>query len=435
MADGVRLIVVGGGGREHALAWKLAQSPHVEKVYVLPGNPGMTWPWDSSQAAQKIACVPVAADDIPGIISFAKNEGVGLIVPGPELPLVRGIADAGREADIPVFGPDERAAMATEGSKCEAKEFMARHNIPTARFRNFKPGEEADLEACLRAHPLPVVVKDDELAGGKGVTIANGDDAARNAALGLLKRGHRLVVEDYLPGEELTFTCIVAGEEFLPLAIARDRKIFKGKMTGGMAALCHDGLADEALFAKIVDRIVKPTVQGLAREGIHYLGFLYFGLMVVDGEPYLLEYNCRLGDPEAQAILIRFWNDLYCVIRAALAGHLASVALVWDPNAALVLVMAAAGYPGDPRKGDCIQGLQRAECYRDAKIFYAGVAEENGKLLTVGGRVLGLTATAVTPGLAETLAYRAVRKIRWPGHQYLSRLGYIPAAVGVQPRR
>lgn len=415
------VLVIGGGGREHALAWKVAHSPRAQRVFVAPGNVGMVAPFDRSRAASKIERVPIAATAIDELIAFAKERGVGLIIPGPEAPLVGGIADEAERAGIRAFGPRASAAMATEGSKCDAKEFMDQYGIPTAPFWCFKPDEASEeaAAACVRARALPVVIKDDGLAGGKGVTVARTYYEAVRAVRVLISRRRRLVVEDFLDGVELTFTCAVFGDSYLPLAVSQDNKLLRGRMTGGMAAVSSDAIIAPRLHQKIVDQVVEPTVRGLTQSGIRYVGFLYFGLMIVAGEPYVLEFNCRIGDSEAQVILIRFWADLVEMIRAGLSGELCAFRPVWNPQAACCLVLAASGYPGHPDTGDPILGLPEAEAVGDVKVFHASTDLRGDVLVTAGGRVLSVTALG--PDVAGAIAhtFRASAKIRWNGMQFL----------------
>ncbi|MBI4132243.1 MAG: phosphoribosylamine--glycine ligase [Candidatus Sungbacteria bacterium] len=425
--DRTNVVVLGRGGREHALAWKLAQSPYVRRVCVLPGNGGMTalvGPRRVEAVEQKICPVAIEAMDSARISAFALEYNAKLVVPGPDLPLVSGIADDLAMAGVPVFGPSRRAARLTEGSKCAAKDFMTRHDIPTAPYRHFGPGDEAELDGFLKGHPLPIVVKDDQLAQGKGVTIAKSREDARIAAIALFRRTHRALIERFIRGFELSFTCLVAGECYIPLALAQDHKWMGDRVTGGMGVVSSDGLADSALYRRTIESIVKPTVRGLQKEGAPFVGFLYIGLIVADGFPYVCEYNCRFGDPEAQAVLLRLWSDLYPALRAALAGRLDEVKLDWNPRPAVTLVLASAGYPGEPQTGDAISGLEQAIRMPGVRLFSAGIEHGRyGQLCTAGGRVLNVNAIGNTVAEARARAYDAAHLIHWPGMQMVRTIG------------
>lgn len=418
------VVVLGSGGREHALAWQLAKSPLVGRVFVLPGNDGMTALAGPSRLERKIEPVLIEALDASGIIDFCKHQDVKLVVPGPDRVLVSGVAEEIAKAGIPVFGPSARAAMLTEGSKCDAKKFMRHHGIPTAPFRCFKPGEEIEAEIFIRDHPLPAVVKDDELAEGKGVTIAQTHEHALFAAKQLLAKNHRAVVEKFLRGRELSFTCIVVGNQYLPLALARDHKTLGGKMTGGMGAVSSDDLITDDIYRKILVTIVEPTVQNLVGEDASFTGFLYFGLMIVGEVVYVLEINCRFGDPEAQAILPRLWSDFYAALKAALAGKIGEVELQWDPDPAVCVVLAAPGYPDEVEVGGRIRGLKAAVRMPGVRLFSAAIAENAaGELITAKGRVLNVVGRGATVAEARERAYTAAGKIRWPGRQMVETIG------------
>ncbi|MDP3727469.1 MAG: phosphoribosylamine--glycine ligase [bacterium] len=421
--DRTNVAVLGSGGREHAMAWKLAQSPLVGTVYVLPGNLGMTALEGPSRIGRKIRPMPIPALYAPSIVDFCQRWGVSLVVPGPDRALVSGTAEDIAKAGIPVFGPSARAAMLTEGSKCDAKNFMERRKIPTAPFRCFEPGDELEARVFISDHPLPVVVKDNGLADGKGVAIALTHELALHAATDLLANSHRIVVEEYLPGTELSFTCLVVGNDFLPLALSRDHKTLGGKMTGGMGAVSSDDLITADVYQQIINTIVKPTVAGLVEEDASFTGFLYLGLMIVDGVAYVLEYNCRLGDPEAQAILARLDSDFYITLREVLAGKLTALRLEWNPHPSVCIVLAADGYPGPPRTGDRIRGLNAA-ARSGVRLFSAGISEDAaGELITAAGRVLNVVAVKPTMGRARRAAYAAAAKIRWPGKQMVKTIG------------
>ena len=408
----MRVLVVGNGGREDALSRKLAESNLVTEVIVSPGR-------ERLQPLAKITTAPVSANDIAGLIRLAEERAVDLIIPGPEAPIVAGLADAARRARFDVFGPTARAARITEGSKCEAKKFMKRNNIPTAEpFRCFNPSESPS--SFIYSLSLPIVVKDDELASGKGVTIAKTREAALAAADNLSGRGHKYVIEPHLSGWEMTYTCLVAGTSFVPLATSQDNKLLDGKMTGGMVTVSPEPYMTPELEEKITDRIVRPTIRGLNTEGYYYRGFLYFGLMIVDGEPHLLEYNCRLGDPEAQVILPRLWEDLAHILQWGARGILPTNQLRWDPRAAACIVLASQGYPENPVMGAEITGVEEVEAEQDAFVFHAGTAVRDGKLVVAGGRVLGVTALNTTPRTALERALMLAMKIRFKGRQYLN---------------
>ena len=432
MQNGKRILVLGGGGREHAIVRAIAQSPLVSHVFAAPGNAGIALEPKCGTFSR------VAADDIDAVLALAWQQHIGFIIPGSETPLVAGIADAVAN-DGPlarwcrVFGPNARASMITEGSKCDAKAFMARHEIPTAPFECFSNMESA--RPFILGHNLPMVVKADGLAGGKGVRVCEtSDEAVAFAEIQLRKHG-RIVVEEFLAGEELTFTCMVVNGEVLPLAESQDRKMFNGKMTGGVGAYSPVPFADAALRERIMRQIVYPTVSGLKGEGVRYTGFLYFGLMIVNGEPFLLEYNCRLGDPEAQVILPRFRGNFLELITDALNGRLPSpkaIASLWDKRAAVSVVLMDRDYPNEPPDGYPsyqIQGLEIACKMPGIQIFHANTAIAKSRVTTNGGRVLGLTALGVTLEEAVKRVYAAAEKIQWPGMQYCPDIGRVSPAV------
>lgn len=419
----MRILVVGGGGREHALAWKLAAAPRVSEVLVAPGNAG-------TAAEPKCRNVAVAADDLAGLLQLARAERVDLTVVGPEGPLVEGIVDRFVEAGLPCFGP-RRAAARLEGSKQFAKQFLARHGIPSARYRGFT---RADFDpALIRAWQPPIVVKADGLAAGKGVVIAAdaGEaiatiEAMFSGAFGTA--GEVVVVEEFLAGEEVSFIVMVDGAHVLPLATAQDHKRLadgdQGPNTGGMGAYSPAPLVTPALHERILREVIHPTVRGLAAEGMPYTGFLYAGLMIApDGTPNVLEFNCRFGDPETQPILARLHSDLTLLVDAALAGRLDQVQAEWDPRAALGVVLAAAGYPGKVRSGDPISGLEQAAAL-PGKVFHAGTKSNGGQVVTAGGRVLCAVGLGADLAAAQREAYALVGAIRWPGMQYRSDIGW-----------
>jgi phosphoribosylamine--glycine ligase len=420
----MKVLVIGGGGREHALAWKAAQSPSVERVFVAPGNAG-------TAREPKLENIAVGAEDVPALVDFARENAVGLTIVGPEAPLVAGVVDAFTAAGLPCFGPTKAAAQ-LEGSKAFTKDFLARHHIPTAAYGNFTDMEEA--LAYVRAQGAPIVVKADGLAAGKGVILAQSVAEAEAAVRDMLagnafgEAGHRVVIEEFLHGEEASFICMVDGEHILPLATSQDHKAAHdgdtGPNTGGMGAYSPAPVVTEAVHARIMREVIEPTVRGMAAEGHPYTGFLYAGLMVSpDGAVKVLEYNCRFGDPETQPILMRLKSDLSALCLAALEGGLDQVQAEWDPRAALGVVMAAGGYPGAYGKGDVISGLDGADS-ETVKVFHAGTAERDGEVVTSGGRVLCVTALGETVSEAQARAYRAVDGIRWEGVYYRTDVGH-----------
>ena len=419
----MRVLVVGGGGREHALAWKLSRSKRVERVYVAPGNAG-------TAREPGVTNVPVAADDVPGLVALAQREGVGLTVVGPEAPLVLGVTDAFAAAGLRCLGPS-RAAAQLEGSKAFAKDFLARHGIPTAAYATFTT--LGDAVAYIRRCGAPVVVKADGLAAGKGVVVAESAEEAIAAAREMLEgqalgpAGHKVVVEVKLVGEEASFICLVGGGTALALATCQDHKAAgdgdTGPNTGGMGAYSPAPVVTPEVHARVMEEVIRPTVHGMAAEGAPYVGFLYAGLMISpQGDPKVLEFNCRLGDPETQPLLMRLRSDLVELCEAALDGRIERVQADWDPRPALGVVLAAAGYPGPVRQGDVIAGLEAES--EDARVFHAGTALRDGQVVTAGGRVLCVTALGATVGEAQRRAYARVAGIGWAGMQYRRDIGY-----------
>ncbi|MBC7162578.1 MAG: phosphoribosylamine--glycine ligase [Immundisolibacter sp.] len=420
----MKLLVIGSGGREHALAWKLAQSPRVTRVYVAPGNAGTA----TEPGVQNVA---IAAEDVTGLLAFAQREAIDLTVVGPEAPLVAGVVDAFAAAGRRCFGPS-RAAAQLEGSKAYAKEFLRRHAIPTAAYETFE-----DLAAALahvRARPLPMVIKADGLAAGKGVVIAHRRDEAEAAVRAMLgegafgSAGARLVVEDFLVGEEASFIVMVDGGHILPLATSQDHKARddgdRGPNTGGMGAYSPAPVVTPDIHARIMAQVIEPTVAALTADGTPYTGFLYAGLMIdVNGAPRVLEFNCRLGDPETQPIMLRLRSDLVDLIEAALDGRLDQVQADWDPRPALGVVLAAQGYPGEYATGTPIAALPVAEP-PDSKVFHAGTAVRDGQIVTAGGRVVCVTALGDSVAQAQRLAYGVVEQVAWPGALYRRDIGY-----------
>jgi phosphoribosylamine--glycine ligase len=420
----MNILIIGGGGREHALAWRAAQSPRVARIFVAPGNAG-------TARETKCANVAVAAEDIEALLAFAQRERVDLTIVGPEAPLVLGVVDRFRAAGLRCFGPT-RAAAQLEGSKAFTKDFLARHKIPTAAYGNFSDFDRA--EAYIRRVGAPVVVKADGLAAGKGVIIAQTVDEAIGAARDMLagnafgEAGHRVVVEEFLKGEEASFIVMVDGEHVLPLATSQDHKRVgdgdTGPNTGGMGAYSPAPVVTPEMHERVMREVIEPTVRGMQAEGNTYTGFLYAGLMIgPDGAPKVLEYNCRFGDPETQPVMMRLKSDFVELVDAALDARLDQVAADWDPRAALGVVMAAGGYPGSYAKGDAITGLPAREA-PDAKVFHAGTALRDGEVVTSGGRVLCVTALGESVAAAQRRAYEVVRGIHWKHAQYRSDIGY-----------
>ncbi|MEK7191221.1 MAG: phosphoribosylamine--glycine ligase, partial [Pseudomonadota bacterium] len=394
----MKILIIGGGGREHALAWKTAQSPKVEKVFVAPGNAG-------SAREKKCENVAVQAEDVGGLLTFAQGNKIDLTIVGPEIPLVLGVVDRFKAAGLRCFGPTKAAAQ-LEGSKAFAKDFLARHKIPTAAYGNFT--DVVAAESFIKKMGAPIVVKADGLAAGKGVIIAQTVDEASAAVRDMLagnafgEAGHRVVVEEFLEGEEASFIVMVDGDHILPLATSQDHKRVgdgdTGPNTGGMGAYSPAPVVTPALHARVMREVIEPTVRGMKAEGCPYTGFLYAGLMIGrDGVPKVLEYNCRFGDPETQPVMLRLQSDLVALIEAALDGRLDKAETKWDNRPALGVVMAAGGYPGSYKKGDVISGLPTADA-PDAKVFHAGTALKDGNIVTSGGRVLCVTALGATVG-------------------------------------
>jgi phosphoribosylamine--glycine ligase len=408
----MRILVIGSGGREHALAWAIAGSPLADKVYCAPGNAGI---------AEDAECVPLAATDTAGIVDFCHHNRIDFVVVGPEAPLVAGLVDALEAAGIAAFGPTA-AAAALEGSKAFMKDLCAREGIPTAAWRRFRDADAA--KAYIAAHGAPVVVKADGLAAGKGVVVAltlAEANAAVDAMLGLGRfgaAGAEIVVEDFLAGEEASFFALVDGATALPLAAAQDHKrAFDGDTgpnTGGMGACSPAPCVTPAVESTVMERIVLPTVRAMARDGRPFKGILYAGLMLTDTGPQLLEYNVRFGDPECQALLMRLRSDLLPALLASRDGVLKDVDLRWYDETALCVVMAANGYPDDPLRGTEIRGLAAAASDPDVKIFHAGTRREGERLIADGGRVLGVTSLGSDPAAARARAYEAIDRIDWP---------------------
>lgn len=420
----MQILIVGGGGREHALAWKSAQSSRVERVFVAPGNGG-------TATEPKVENLPIAADDIQALTRFATEHAIDLTIVGPEAPLVAGLVDAFEAAGLRCFGPRQAAAR-LEGSKAFTKDFLARHRIPTAAYDVFT--EPAPALAYLREVGAPIVIKADGLAAGKGVILAQDLATAEAAILDMLDAGRfghagsRVVIEEWLQGEEASFIVMVDGLHVLPFASSQDHKARddgdRGPNTGGMGAYSPAPIVTPAIHDRIMREVIEPTVAGLAAEGIPYRGFLYAGLMIApDGTPKVLEYNCRLGDPETQPLLMRLESDLVELCLAAVEGRLDRVEARWDPRPALGVVMAAGGYPDTYATGRPIAGLDTA-LPADVKVFHAGTQAVGSTILTNGGRVLCVTALGDSVSQAQTRTYQAVDRISWDDCQYRRDIGH-----------
>lgn len=436
----MRVLVIGSGGREHALAWKCAQTPQVEKVYVAPGNGG-------TAMESKVENIPIGAMDFDLLANFAKKKDVALTIVGPEAPLVDGVTDYFQQQGLVCFGPAANAAR-LEGSKSFSKDFMRRHGIPTAAYEVFTEVEPA--AAFVREHGAPIVVKADGLAAGKGVTVAQSEDEAIATIEDMLsgnrfgEAGHRVVVEEFLAGEEASFIVMSDGTNILPMATSQDHKARddgdKGPNTGGMGAYSPAPVVTDEVHKRIMDQVIRPTIAGMAADGHPYVGFLYAGLMIApDGAVSVVEFNCRFGDPEAQPIMMRLQSDLAGLCLSAVNGGLDSVAAQWDPRSCLGVVLAAGGYPGSYAKGKPISGLDRDPC-EGRKVFHAGTAREaptvpmgDPVVLTNGGRVLCATALGEDIAAAQKAAYELARSIHWDGVQFRNDIGY--RAVGRQQRR
>jgi phosphoribosylamine--glycine ligase len=417
----VKLLVIGAGGREHALAWKLAQSPRVQKVFVAPGNGG---------TAREPGLENVALSDFSRLIDFSRKEQIHLTVVGPEAPLAAGVVDEFREAGLRIFGPT-RAAARLESSKDYAKSFMVRHGIPTARHASFE--RTAEAKAYIEQQGAPIVVKADGLAAGKGVVVAQSvAEACATVDTMLLQRtlgdaGARVVIEECLEGEEASFIVIADGARALPLATSQDHKRLldgdRGPNTGGMGAYSPAPVVTPTVHARVMREVIDRAVQGMAKDGAPYAGFLYAGLMIDKaGKVKALEFNCRLGDPETQPILLRLKSDLLALLDAALDGTLAQSETQWDRRPALGVVLAAHGYPDAPRKGDAIEGLPRPA--DDCRVFHAGTRMKDGGIVTDGGRVLCVTALGDPLREARRRAYEALEPIRFDGMQYRKDIGH-----------
>ncbi|WP_275097680.1 phosphoribosylamine--glycine ligase [Sedimenticola hydrogenitrophicus] len=420
----MNILIIGGGGREHALAWKAAQSPLAEKIFLAPGNAG-------TALEPGMENVPIGVEEIDALVAFARDHRVGLTIVGPEVPLVLGVVDAFTAAGLNCFGPSQGAAQ-LEGSKAFTKDFLARHRIPTAAYGNFTDIDPA-LDYLHRVG-VPIVIKADGLAAGKGVIIAAEMSVAEATVRDMLagnsfgEAGHRVVIEEFLTGEEASFIVMVDGEHILPMASSQDHKARddgdQGPNTGGMGAYSPAPVVTTEMHERIMNEVIRPTVAGMAAEGLPYTGFLYAGVMInADGVPKVLEYNCRFGDPETQPIMLRMKSDLVAHCLAALEGRLDRERAEWDARAALGVVLAAGGYPDRYRKGDVISGLPTRPVAGE-KVFHAGTATQDGTVVTAGGRVLCATALGDSVAEAQARAYTLVRQISWDNVYYRSDIGY-----------
>lgn len=420
----MNVLVIGSGGREHALAFKAAQNPSVKTVFVAPGNAG-------TALEPKLENVAIGVEDIDALVVFAKENNVQLTIVGPEAPLVIGVVDRFREEGLAIFGPTQAAAQ-LEGSKSFTKDFLARHDIPTAAYQTFEEIEPA--LAYLKAQRAPIVVKADGLAAGKGVIVAMTEAEAEEAIRDMLagnafgEAGSRVVIEEFLEGEEASFIVMVDGKNVLPFATSQDHKRAydgdKGPNTGGMGAYSPAPVVTPDIHERIMAEVINPTVEGMAKEGHPYTGFLYAGLMITaDGTPKVIEYNCRFGDPETQPIMLRLQSDLVELIEAANREELDQTSIEFDPRAAVGVVLAASGYPGSYPKGDAISGLQ-VNYPEGEKVFHAGTKQDGEHVVTAGGRVLCATALGHTVTEAQKRAYSLVKDIHWDGVEYRTDIAY-----------
>lgn len=419
----MKILMIGGGGREHALAWKAAQNPNVETVFVAPGNAG-------TDIEDKLQNVAINADDVPELVKFAQDYAIDLTIVGPEAPLVIGVVDAFQDAGLKIFGPTQGAAQ-LEGSKAFTKDFLARHKIPTGAYQNFTEIEPAI--AYVREQGAPIVVKADGLAAGKGVIVAMTLEEAEDAIKDMLagnafgEAGSRVVIEEFLTGEEASFIVMVDGKNVVPMATSQDHKRAydkdEGPNTGGMGAYSPAPVVTNEIHKRIMDEVIYPTVEGMASEGHPYTGFLYAGLMIAeDGTPKVIEYNCRFGDPETQPIMMRMQSDMVELCLQAIEGDLEGKEAKFDPRPAVGVVLAAGGYPGSYNKGDVITGIPAATL--EAKTFHAGTKEVDGDIVTAGGRVLCATALGESVTDAQQKAYEAVNAIKWEGVQFRTDIAY-----------
>ncbi len=417
----MKVLVIGSGGREHALVWKLSQSPRVDKIFCAPGNAGIS---------EMAVCLDIKADDIGALVNFAKYEWIDLTVVGPEAPLTAGIVDAFVKEDRRIFGPGKMGAQ-LEGSKVFAKEFMLKYGIPTAEHKTFTSYLHA--EEYIRLKGAPVVIKADGLAAGKGVFVAANVEEAIEALKLIMKdrvfgsAGNKVIVEQCLKGEEASFMILTDRKTFIPLATSQDHKtVFdndKGPNTGGMGAYSPAPIITKSLETEIIKNIIKPVIKGLLKERINYRGIIYAGLMICDGKPYVLEFNCRFGDPEAQPVLMRLESDLFDALKAASEGKLQDVKLSWKNDASVCVVLTSKGYPSSYEKGKPIKGLDSLKNRDDLMVFHAGTSVNDEKIVTSGGRVLGVTALGKDIKTAKENAYNAIKKIHFEGIHFRKDIG------------
>jgi len=419
----MKILLIGSGGREHALAWKLAQSAKVEKVIVAPGNAG-------TALEDKVENIAIEADDIQGLLAFAKENQIGLTVVGPEVPLVLGVVDLFNDAGLKCFGPTKGAAQ-LEGSKAFSKDFFARHNIPTAAYGNFTEIDKA--VAYIKQQGAPIVIKADGLAAGKGVILAETEEEAIAAVEDMLAgnafgdAGHRVVVEEFLRGEEASIIVIADGKNYLPMATSQDHKARDngdtGPNTGGMGAYSPAPVVTPEISERIMRDVIEPTLKGMEAEGYPFTGFLYAGVMIDEqGDSKVLEYNVRFGDPETQPVMMRFQSDLIELIESALDGTLDKASIDWDQRSSMGVVMAAGGYPGSYDKGDVISEIPSETA--DSKVFHAGTASKDGSVVTSGGRVLCVVGLGDKVSDAQAMAYNIVKKIEWNNVYYRDDIGH-----------
>ena len=417
----MKVLVIGGGGREHAIVWKLSQSSKVDRIFCAPGNTGI---------AEIAECLDIKADDIDSLLNFAKYEGIDLTVVGPEVPLTAGIVDTFVKAERRIFGPDKSGAR-LEGSKVFAKDFMRKYGLPTAEYNTFTSYRHA--EEYIRLKGAPLVIKADGLAAGKGVFVCETSDEAIDSLRLIMKEksfgdaGSKVVVEQCLKGEEASFMILTDSKTIVPLATSQDHKtIFdgdKGPNTGGMGAYSPAPVITNNLHPKIIKTVIAPLMKGLKREGINYRGVIYAGLMICNGKPYVLEFNCRFGDPEAQPILMRLESDLFDMLKATTEGRLKDVQVTWKDDSAVCVVTSSKGYPGTYEKGKVITGLDEFKGKRNTMIFHSGTSLKKGRIVTSGGRVLGVTALGKDIQTAKKNAYTAVEKIHFDGMHYRKDIG------------
>jgi phosphoribosylamine--glycine ligase len=417
----MKVLVVGGGGREHALVWKIAQSPKVSKVYCAPGNAGIS---------QQATIVPIKANDLKGLLEFAYKEKINLTVVGPEEPLTKGIVDLFKSKGLPIFGPSQKAAE-IEGSKAFAKEMMKKYHIPTAAYEIFEDRTEAIK--YIHRHDAPIVVKADGLAAGKGVLICKTVEEAIQSVEKIMvekifgEAGNRVVIEECLMGEEASFIAFTDGKTILPMASSQDHKpIFdgdKGPNTGGMGAYSPAPVVTDWIHERIMEEILKPIINGMAKEDRPYKGVLYAGIMICDGIPKVLEFNARFGDPETQPVLMRTKGDIVPILEACMRGNLSQYEIEWENRPSVCVVMASRGYPGDYEKGKVIEGLDEISQMEDVFVFHAGTAFKDEQMVTNGGRVLGVTGLGKDIPKAIERTYQAVKKISWDGVHYRTDIG------------